>query len=578
MKKRVLFFALASVVSLFFARSGLAKEITVLYSGETHAMLYPCHCPIEPDGGVARRAKLIRDLRNANPNNTLVLDSGAFFAGGLMDEYTQNTQLDMQRSLINLEAMELVGYDAAAIGDDEFNFGREFLEKNIPRSAPALLSCNIPGSKFTPYIIKDLSGTRVGIIGITGLVAAKKADGLKLTEPQVALNNTLTRLKAEGVAIIVVLSHQGEGEDLDLLEAVKGIDVLITAHSRKKEEAFTKSGSTIILRPSWQGRKLGVLSLDVADNKIIDYRVKEVRLSDKIGNDPKVLEILPGCFADADCRKVGALGTCLNPGVLGAQCSFTAPNKVNLTVIAPRPCSVCDTEKKVDWLKTQIPGLSASNIYYPSPKAGQLIKEMGLKSLPAYILGREIEQEKAFAGLKDNLELKGGNYLFRPQWSGITLFLDRKREKGKLDLFISLYDRNAPGILEAVSGFNTAVHFLALEKDTKFEVQNGRAEFEDCLRAVCIKKYYPDYFQKYISCRAKNTDSSWWQDCAEGLDAQKIKSCAQGQESRELLHENISLNRELDIRNGPTYLIENQDVYSSRGVPDKEEIKRMFRK
>lgn len=110
---------------LNFTLKCYANEVTIIYTGETHAMIYPCSCPIEPDGGVARRAALIEQLRKTNPN-VLLLDSGAFFSGGLLDEYTQNTQLDSARSIISLKAMEIMKYDAAAIGDDEFNFGRHF--------------------------------------------------------------------------------------------------------------------------------------------------------------------------------------------------------------------------------------------------------------------------------------------------------------------------------------------------------------------------------------------------------------------------------------------------------------------
>ncbi|MDD5730906.1 MAG: hypothetical protein PHN57_07255, partial [Candidatus Omnitrophica bacterium] len=99
-----------------------ARDITILYSGETHSMLYPCNCPFEPDGGVARRATLAKELRKQNPDS-LFLDSGGFFGGGLMDEYTQNTQLDKERTLVNLKAMSLMKYDAVTLGDDELDFG-----------------------------------------------------------------------------------------------------------------------------------------------------------------------------------------------------------------------------------------------------------------------------------------------------------------------------------------------------------------------------------------------------------------------------------------------------------------------
>ncbi|MDP2043644.1 MAG: hypothetical protein Q8K15_00570, partial [Candidatus Omnitrophota bacterium] len=116
-----------------------AKEVTILYTGQTHAMLYPCSCPIQQDGGVARRATLIKELRKKHPG-LLLLDCGSFTAGGLMDEYTQNSRLDMQRTEVNLKAMDLMRFDALAVGPEEFNFGKDFLLKNAKKTAPAFLS------------------------------------------------------------------------------------------------------------------------------------------------------------------------------------------------------------------------------------------------------------------------------------------------------------------------------------------------------------------------------------------------------------------------------------------------------
>src|SRR3989338_9778802 len=76
----------------------IAEEITILYTGNTRAMLYHCDCPREPDGGVARRAALVRELRTKYPG-ALLLDSGNFFVGGPYDNYSPNTQLDKERSI-----------------------------------------------------------------------------------------------------------------------------------------------------------------------------------------------------------------------------------------------------------------------------------------------------------------------------------------------------------------------------------------------------------------------------------------------------------------------------------------------
>ena len=569
LKKLLIIFSFLAI-----ACGAWAQDITVLYSGETHAMLYPCNCPIEPDGGISRRGTLIRNIRKATPD-ILVVDSGSFFAGGLMDEYTQNTELDMQRSLINLKAMELMQFDAVNIADDEFNFGREFLEETIAKTKLHFVCANIKSGKVSSYIIKEVKGIKIGIIGVASL-STQKADGLELIDPKQAVKQAVSELKSKGVKLILLLSHLGESLDLKLIQDIEGIDIIVTGQSRLKEEISTKIGKTIILRTPWQGRRLGRLSLTIANNRITKYSADELRLSDKISNDSDIQNILPQCFSDTNCKKEGLIGVCSNPGLSQARCIFSRPQKVNLLIITPKVCNVCDTEKITRNLKSYFPGSVVSYLYYPDTEAKKVIQDLGLKFLPAYLLGREIEKEKNFDNLKENLTLKGGFYVVMPKFSGMSYLLDRAKIKGKLDLMFSLYDKNTLELLRTVKEFKPDIHFLAIEKDGSFDAAKGNAEVEEYLRALCVQKYYPHSFFDYISCRSQNINSSWWEDCLRQVNAAKIKTCARAQEGAGLLRENISLNRELGIMFGPTYLVDNQEIFITQGVPKKEEFKKLF--
>ena len=62
------------------------------------------------------------------------------------------------------------------------------------------------------------------------------------------------------------------------------------------------------------------------------------------------------------------------------------------------------------------------------------------------------------------------------------------------------------------------------------------------------------------------------------LDIDKIKLCARGQEGRALLEENISLNKELEVMFGPTFLLDNQEVFGLQGVPTKEDFKKIIKR
>lgn len=554
-----------------------AKEITIIYTGETHAMLYPCNCPIEPDGGVLRRASLIKELRKKNPD-TLLLDSGGFFGGGIMDASTQNTELDSQRTIINLKAMAMMGYDVVNIGDDEFDFGRVFLEERINNTKLAFVSSNLVSDKFLPFIIKEVQGVKVGIAGLCGRFVISKSGGIRFVDPKEALKKTIERLRQQGVNIIVLLSHLGEADDIDLIKEVEGIDILIVGHSRLKEDTHEKIGSTLLVRPSWQGRRLGVLSLTVENNKITNYKVVEERLSDKVKNDPDIQSILPQCFSDSNCKKEGFLGFCQDAGKLNAQCLFTEAANIKLIIITPKNCLACNSDSVISYLKGSLNSMNISDLYFPGAEAEKLIRDLGIKALPVYLLDKRVASESSFNALKPNLERKGDFYMIKPHFSGVGYFLERQEIKGKLDLFISLFDKDTVPLLDAIKDYNPAVHFLAINKQDKvFEAANGISEVEEYLRGVCVQKYYPQDFFDYISCRAKNIKSSWWEDCAVKMDANKLKVCARGAEGVGLLNENIRLNKEIQIMVGPAYFVDNQQIFGIQGVPTKEELKKILK-
>ena len=117
-----------------------------------------------------------------------------------------------------------------------------------------------------------------------------------------------------------------------------------------------------------------------------------------------------------------------------------------------------------------------------------------------------------------------------------------------------------------------------MEQADRFEAASGNLEVEEDLREVCVQKYYPEIFWDYMSCRTKNINSSWWDDCLGKFDTDKIRSCARGTEGALLLRENISLNKELQIMFGPTYLLDNQEIFSIKGTPKKEDLKKIFKK
>ena len=578
MTRKVLISAALLILAPFLFRGGaLASEVVILYTGETHAMLYPCGCPKEPDGGIARRVGLIRQLKKKFPN-ALLLDAGGFFAGGVMDEYSQNAELDKRRSLLNLAAMGLAGYDAAAISADEFNFGGEFLRRNLASTKINFLSASLAMEGFRPYLIKDVGGLKVGITAVTGLGAARKAGSLAITEPKKAAAEAVAALKSGGADVIVLMSGLGVDADKDLLSSVSGIDIVISGGPSGKEEVSAKIGNTLYLQPSWQGRKLSKLVFSVENKSVTKSAVEEIRLSDKITDDQAALAILPRCFSDANCKKDAQVGTCLDPGQKSAQCSFKTANKINLLVVTARDCRVCDTAAMIGLFKKDFPGLAVSYMQYPEAKAKNMLKDLSINTLPAYLFGKEIEKENKFDGLKNFLIAKGAYYIVKTELSGFSYLPERKKIPGKLDLFISLFDKDTPALLETVKDFSPGIHFLAAAKDSIFSAPAGNLEVEDEERAVCVRALYPERFWDYITCRAANPYTSWWEDCTIGMDTGAVKACARSDKAKALLTEDTALNRELQVMNGPTYLVDNQEIFATNGLLKKEALKKLMKR
>ncbi len=554
-----------------------AEEVVLVYTGDTHSMLYPCHCPLESDGGIARRASLLKDLRKKH-SNLILLDSGSFFSAGLLDQNTQNTQLDMQRCLVNLRAMEMMKYDVLNLSDDEFNFGEEFLSENAAKFKLRLISSNVKSGKIAPYHIVNISGINFAVIGLANSKTRAKLKDFSFVDPKDALAGVIPTVKEKGADIIILLSSLSEADNLKLVNEVSGIDIVIGRYEKANANNSQGKQKAIMLKPSWQGRRLGKTILSIENKKILNYKTEEVRVSDKLADDPAVKAILPRCFSDADCEKSGLVGSCQDAGSLNSSCLFSEPSKARVTIITHKDCVTCNPNQVIEQLKGQFPQIETNTIYYPQKKALTLVKELGITGLPVYLFDKDVEREKVFSKIKGDFLEKGNFYMLKPEVSGVTYMLDRKKEAGRLDIFLSLFDDHAASTLDVIREFNFIIHFLAVLQEDKIDAPKGAVEVEEDLRALCVKKYYPQMFMDYISCRAKNIQSSWWEDCLLDKDSQAIKKCARSEEGKSLLKENIELNRELRIMFGPTYLLENQEIFSSRGSPSKEDLKKIIKR
>ena len=121
------------------------------------------------------------------------------------------------------------------------------------------------------------------------------------------------------------------------------------------------------------------------------------------------------------------------------------------------------------------------------------------------------------------------------------------------------------------------MHFLTSDKDADVVGKSNDYEKEEYSRAVCVQKYYPEKFWDYLICRSKQIKSAYWEDCLCGVDSLRVKTCARGPEGVTLLSENTRLNQQLRISSGPSYLLNNQEIFASQGVPSQEELAKILK-
>jgi 2',3'-cyclic-nucleotide 2'-phosphodiesterase/3'-nucleotidase len=306
----------------------------------------------EPDEsiGLNRVAALIAEARTENPNAILV-DAGDLLQGAPMGDVVARVQ-PLKDGEIHpaYAAMNLLRYDAAAIGNHEFNFGLDLLERaqlgrDFPTLAANVYRANPDGSAgetlFPPSVLltrsfKDDAGAdrqvKIGVIGVLPPQIMNwdkdKLTGKLVTSDAVeAVEREVPKLKADGADLIVVIAHagisaaprQGGDENFALyLGKVEGVDAVVTGHSHrifpgKDYEGLTGAdlkrgtidGKPYVMAGSF-GSHLGVIDIlldDASGTWAIKNSQAEARPVATKGEDSKTVARLPADPAVTDLVK-----------------------------------------------------------------------------------------------------------------------------------------------------------------------------------------------------------------------------------------------------------------------------------
>jgi 5'-nucleotidase / UDP-sugar diphosphatase len=222
----------------------------------------------------------VKDLRESQ-KGVLVLDSGDLLFKKYTNPIPENELKGMtEKTHLIVESLNLMGYDAIGIGDDDLTLGKEFLleiskNANFPFLSSNLLDEASGKILFQSSLIKEIHGYRIGIFSLlspnffTGPSDPRKK-GLSIQPPIEVAQAMVKELKPK-TDLIILLSHLGYAKDIEMAQTVQGINIIVGGHSGINLIYPLVIKDTIILQTASRGMFGARLDLFSYNNEPIFY-------------------------------------------------------------------------------------------------------------------------------------------------------------------------------------------------------------------------------------------------------------------------------------------------------------------
>ncbi|QBR10374.1 twin-arginine translocation signal domain-containing protein [Streptomyces sp. S501] len=285
------------------------------------------------DVGLAKISTLVNQIReDRGRRNTLLIDAGDTIQGTQLSYYYAKIDpITAKRSPVHpmAQAMNKIGYDAAALGNHEFNYGIPVLRKFEEQCDFPLLGANALDAKtlrpaFAPYVIKRMRtphgrDVRVAVLGLTnpGIAIWDKANvGGKMVFPglEEQAAKWVPKLRSMGADVVIVSAHSGSsgtssyGDQLPYVEnaaglvaeQVPGIDAILVGHAHSEiPEYFVtnkETGKQVVLsEPLKWGQRLTLFDFDLVWEKgrwVVEKVGASVLNSNTVEEDPRITSLL----------------------------------------------------------------------------------------------------------------------------------------------------------------------------------------------------------------------------------------------------------------------------------------------
>ena len=274
-----------------------------------------------PAGGYARIATLVKQMRAANQRRVLFCDCGDTLHGTHPALKTQGQALIPILNSLGLDAMT---------AHWEFAYGPATFKQRAAELGYPMLAINVYDQAtkerlFSPYVVKEIDGLRIGLVGIASNIVDKTmppsySEGLYFTLGREELPSIIHVLRTqEKVDLIILVSHLGFPQDTKLLSEVQGIDICLSGHTHNRLYKPVLQGKTLVIQSGCHGSFLGRLDLELEGKQIVDYRHQLIEVEANINPDPAVDDLIRQALApyqDELSTVVGETATALNRGAM----------------------------------------------------------------------------------------------------------------------------------------------------------------------------------------------------------------------------------------------------------------------
>ncbi|MBG6218803.1 5'-nucleotidase [Arthrobacter sp. CAN_A6] len=312
------------------SKSQRTVDVQILGLNETHGQLTPLNRDGRPAGGAASLAAYLAQEEAENPR-TLVLDSGDFMQGPVISSYFEGAS--------TVDVYNEIGVDAAAVGNHEFDWGQDAFAERVDQAEFPFLAANIiddgtgeAPDGVEPYIVENLKGVKVGIIGIANpdtknVTLPTATEGLTFLDAAAtadAVNAAVEELRDRKVETIIVSAHQGlesptEGPLVNIVNQLSDeVDLVLAGHIPL--EFNTTINGIPVVQPFGNTRGYAdvTLTVDRASKDVINVATElDTTFVDEIQPDMEVQAIVDDYQAQLGAelgQTVGAATTSIQRG------------------------------------------------------------------------------------------------------------------------------------------------------------------------------------------------------------------------------------------------------------------------